>query len=717
MPVNTRLQIRRGTANSWTTTDPNVVLSAGEIGYETDTGRIKIGDGSTTWNSLDYNSVVPSGFLAGSGLNVSVAADGSTVTYSLSGSGTIQVSDITDFVDGVNDRVNDLLTAGSNIQLTYNDNNDDSSTLQIAVTGVAVSGHTHTSSDITDFNSSVSGLLPSVSGSGFVVTSFNNNVYNVSVTGVQPSGDYSLVGHTHTSSDITDFASASSGVIEDALSTSIVGQSGVSVVYNSGNDTLVISASGLNSSYISDFNSSVSGLLPTVANSGDNRILTSTGTTTGVNAETNLTFDGSLLSVSGNIIATSGNFANLTVNNIDVSVSGHNHILSDITDVTASSTEVNYLDLTTGAGTVDATKAVVVDSSKNITGFNNITASGLVSAGSISTTGNVTVGGDLTIQGTTTTVNSTTVDIGDNIITVNTSGLPEGGFRVFNGSIYKSLIWNNNNSRWEFSGPEIHTSGLVKANTFESTIAGPTAPIVVASTGLVTNLNSDLLDGEHGSYYLNYNNFSNTPTIGSGTLTLNVSGSGLTGSASFGANDTGNTTFTVTSNATSDNTVNTIVARDGSGNFTATNITASGFIGNGSSLTSLNASNLSSGTVASGLLPEVTVGSSSTGPTGSFVSSVSTDSKGRVTSVNTTTHTIATTGVQGIASFDSADFSVAAGVVTIKSSGVSNSQLENDRVTIGATPLVLGDTISAISGVSAASPVTLTYFVIDGGTP
>jgi len=54
------------------------------------------------------------------------------------------------------------------------------------------------------------------------------------------------------------------------------------------------------SSNITDFNSSVSGLLPTIANSGDNRILTSTGTSTGVNAENNLNFDIQELYIAGN---------------------------------------------------------------------------------------------------------------------------------------------------------------------------------------------------------------------------------------------------------------------------------------------------------------------------------------------------------------------------------------------------------------------------------
>ena len=46
------------------------------------------------------------------------------------------------------------------------------------------------------------------------------------------------------------------------------------------------------------------------------------------------------------------------------------------------------------AGTISASKAVVVDSNKDITGFRN-----------------VTIAGDLTVQGSTTTIDSTTIDV------------------------------------------------------------------------------------------------------------------------------------------------------------------------------------------------------------------------------------------------------------------------------------------------------------------
>ena len=67
--------------------------------------------------------------------------------------------------------------------------------------------------------------------------------------------------------------------------------------------------------------------------------------------------------------------------------------------------------------------------------------------------------------------------------------------------------------------------------------------------------------------------------VGDGTLTLQTSGIGLSGSQTFTANQSNNTTFTVTSNATSDNTSSSIVARDSSGNFNAGIITATTFSG------------------------------------------------------------------------------------------------------------------------------------------
>jgi len=47
-----QIQTRNGTAAQWTSANPTLMV--GEIGAETDTGRFKIGNGSTAWNSLTY---------------------------------------------------------------------------------------------------------------------------------------------------------------------------------------------------------------------------------------------------------------------------------------------------------------------------------------------------------------------------------------------------------------------------------------------------------------------------------------------------------------------------------------------------------------------------------------------------------------------------------------------------------------------------------------
>jgi len=46
------IQIRRDTAANWTSANPT--LAQGELGVETDTSKIKVGDGSTAWSSLSY---------------------------------------------------------------------------------------------------------------------------------------------------------------------------------------------------------------------------------------------------------------------------------------------------------------------------------------------------------------------------------------------------------------------------------------------------------------------------------------------------------------------------------------------------------------------------------------------------------------------------------------------------------------------------------------
>lgn len=80
------IQFKAATENQWNTNNP--VLASGEPGYESDTGRFKIGNGSN-WNSTNYTAVVPSGFVAGTGISISLGPNGSTATITSTGSGVL----------------------------------------------------------------------------------------------------------------------------------------------------------------------------------------------------------------------------------------------------------------------------------------------------------------------------------------------------------------------------------------------------------------------------------------------------------------------------------------------------------------------------------------------------------------------------------------------------------------------------------------------------
>ena len=56
-----RIKLRRSTAAQWTAANP--VLFSGEAGYETDTGKFKIGDGTSVWSALYYFTTVSSSAL------------------------------------------------------------------------------------------------------------------------------------------------------------------------------------------------------------------------------------------------------------------------------------------------------------------------------------------------------------------------------------------------------------------------------------------------------------------------------------------------------------------------------------------------------------------------------------------------------------------------------------------------------------------------------
>ncbi|MGD0336720.1 MAG: hypothetical protein ABSB18_06435 [Candidatus Omnitrophota bacterium] len=67
-----KIQFRRDVAATWTSVNPT--LASGEIGLETDTGKFKMGDGTTAWTSLAYFSAGAIASYPGAGIAVSTGS-------------------------------------------------------------------------------------------------------------------------------------------------------------------------------------------------------------------------------------------------------------------------------------------------------------------------------------------------------------------------------------------------------------------------------------------------------------------------------------------------------------------------------------------------------------------------------------------------------------------------------------------------------------------
>lgn len=490
MAVDTLIQLRRGTASQWASAPGLLghgILYQGEVGYETDTGRYKIGDGITHWASgLQYAAVIPSGFIANSGIDIVTGQDGSSITIGVTGLTSSYISDFNSAVSGlvtsisvsaeeIMDIVGSGLVGSGGIVVDYQ---DASNQIVIGVTGVALSGHAHDDRYYTETELSTSGVGGQVHWA---------NITNAP-TGFTPSS------HTHISTDVTDFANA----VSDIVDTTLVQGTGIGLTYNSGPNELTISVTGISNTLVQG--------LGTMSTQNSNSV--------------NIT--------NGNI-----NVSGLTVNSTGVSLSGHIHSSSDITNFNESVDDrvatllqpdpvkpgitFNYED-------DDAfNDQLYIGISSNLGHIDSITSSGTgagtltFNAANISATGNLTVGGDLIVNGTTTTVNSAVTTLDDPILTLGgdtapvvddnkdrgiefryNDGSAKVGFFGFDDSTGKfTFIPNATNISEVFSG----TIGEIDAKLDWSNLNNVPDPLVAVNlTGAVTGSGNVTINNVSGEY-------------------------------------------------------------------------------------------------------------------------------------------------------------------------------------------------------------------------
>lgn len=181
----------------------------------------------------------------------------------------------------------------------------------------------------------------------------------------------------------------------------------------------------------------------------------------------------------------------------------------------------------------------------------------------------------------------------------------------------------------------INSTGTITGSRLVATVATGTSPLLVSSTTVVANLNADRIDGFDASVASSAN------TVVVRDANGNIAGNTITGNtvvATVGL--TGTLTTAAQPNITS---VGTLTGLTSSGNITAANIVASPgvFTGNGSGLTNLNATNISTGVLPAGRLS----GTYSISITGAAATAatVTTAAQPNITSVGTLT-SLAVTG-------------------------------------------------------------------------
>jgi predicted transcriptional regulator len=441
----TRMQQRRGTATQWTTANP--ILSAGEIGFETDTGQFKMGDGITNWADLSYFKNLED--LGGSLddyilLTEKGAANG---VATLDGAAAIPVSQLSNIIQGspealdtlneiaggltdlttyVDDQVADFVTDITALQTTAGET---TTALNDAVTDIgALQGLTSThTTEISTANTAIAAVAGDLDTTNGQLSSLQTQVNNIATTNVAEGTNLYFTNER----------------AQDAVASITSGSDGILVTYNDSANTIVVSAdsslattTGVESS-ISTHNSdttSVHGIADTSALvvTTDSR-LSDTRTPTDNTVSTAKLVDGAV---------TSAKIADGTIVNADINGSA-----------AIATSKISGLDTALAAKAPLAAPA--------LTG--NATAE------------NLTISGNLTVNGTTTTVSSANLELTDSLIYLSstqydTDVVDIGIFGAYGdsgaGHFHTGLVRDASDGKWKLiSGGSEPTSNVVDFST------------------------------------------------------------------------------------------------------------------------------------------------------------------------------------------------------------------------------------------------------------
>jgi hypothetical protein len=550
----TRMQQRRGTAAQWISTNSGngPILNAGEIGYETDTNKFKIGDGTNHWINLDYfidaNSTVNPAF------GSSITFEGATANEYET---TLAVTDP---------------TADRTITLPN-------------VTGTVIT--TGNLSDITDIG---------VFTSTIVMEGSTANAFELTLSAGDPTADRTLtfpdatgtvatqeyVDASTTNAVVDQSELAGSGLTWNALTDQFdVNTTTIQVRVADVSDTEIGYLNGVSSSIQTQFGNKqdkvtdvsdteigyLNGVTSAIQTQIDNKLTSSTAATTYAPLA-NPTFTGTV---------------SLPNNTISQSMMSDDSVgTNEIGGLAVTTAKINDLAVTEGKiadGAVTSTKIAndtIVDADINsaaaiaqskISGLTTDLGLKAPLAGPAltgdATAVNLTISGNLTVNGTTTNINSTNLVVEDKNIVIGDTETPsdataDGGGITLKGATDKTFNWVDATDAWTSSehinlasGKAIYLNGTLETAAAQTltnkTIDGASNTLTVRLANDISGLGSGIatflgtpssanlisaITDETGTGSLV---FGTSPTIGTPTLTLSATTSTASGRIAFDA--------------------------------------------------------------------------------------------------------------------------------------------------------------------------------------
>ena len=483
----TRMQQRRGTAAQWISTNSGngPILNAGEIGYETDTNKFKIGDGTNHWANLSYFSDVDrtlafttsltfEGATADSYETVLQVTDPTadrTITLP-NNSGTVALT--SDIAELSQDAIDTALTAGTGITKTYNDG---ANTLTIAVDTTAIQARVTDVSDteIGYLNGVTSAIqtqmdakAPLASPTFTGTVTLPANTISQSMMADDSVGTNEIGGLAVTTAKIADL-NVTEGKLADGAVTST----------KIANDTIVDadinSAAAIAQSKIANLTTDLDLKAPLASPTFTGTLVvpsTVNGPSTGTSVNLLFPTQGGHITLGGS--QTTGN----------LTIGGGTQRTTGVIGIGTGATTTGTKTINVGTGSTGGTTAITVGSSSGAT--SNITLNGTVTAAN-----NLVVTGDLTVNGTTTTINSTTLAVDDKNIIIGDVATPsdttaDGGGITLKGATDKTFTWVDATDAWTSSEDLNLVSGKVYEINGTSVLSGSTLGSGVTGSSLTS---------------------------------------------------------------------------------------------------------------------------------------------------------------------------------------------------------------------------------------